>query len=297
MIGEDFKFGDTWLSEFEMVMSSPEEDQQFAVRELDRAEITALRPAPNFYAMRYGETLELYASIIKESALCGSSDSDIFLSGDEIHYLRAWLEGPKVPTELILPSKEDEMTTHYFGVFTSVQPLLNEGVCYGLSLIFTCDAPYGYSDFIRKKVEFADGAKTNTFKFRTITSETEEYLRPVVTVHSPTTFTGQTTVTITNTSDNDGVMSFKLPSGKDTIVIDCQKKIVTDKDGNLIPMSAIGLTAPSSSYYNFISADMHIFHWLSLVGGQNMLTVTLSESGDVDYVEIGTRFLIKSGGF
>lgn len=297
MILDDFKFGDKWLSDFEMVMCAPDDDQTFATRRVEAGEITPMRPNPNFYYTVYDSTLELHMAIIKSTAECGSQDSDIYLTGDEIHFLRTWLEGSQTRTELITPSQEDEMNTYYYGVFTEVQPMLNDGNCYGLELVFTCDAPYGYSDEITKRWSSLASSTPVTHKFYTISSETDGFLSPTIVVHSSSEFTGDEVVTISNSADSSNEMTLHMPSGLSQLNINCDKKTITDVDGNLIAMSAIGMTVPTSSYYNFISADTYLFYWLRLVSGDNDITITVRENTNIDYIDISTRCLLKTGGF
>lgn len=296
MIGEDFMYGTSWLSEYGMVMCTPDEAQQFVSRTFDRAEITPLRPNPNHYSTAYSDTLVLNFFIMKGDG-CDSQE-DYKLNGDEVHYLRAWLESPKKPTELVIPMEEDEMTTHYFGLFTDVQPFLNEGDCYGLLLTFTCNAPYGYSDELKTRIsEFYSGVYPVQGRYVNMSAELEEYLKPMVTVVSNSTFSATDTLVIKNESDGNKQMSITLPLGKDKIVIDCQNKIITDGDGNLVPMGDVGVTIPVSGEYNFISTNSFVFYWLSLVPGDNKLLLTASENTTIDYVEISARYAIKSGGF
>ena len=296
MIGEDFMFGDKWLSEFGMIMCSPEEAQAFVSRSLDRAEITSTRAKPNHYTTRYEDSLNLNFLILKEDGIC-SNQENLKLTGDEIHFLRAWLESPKKPTELVVPLSDDEMNVHYYGVFSSVQPYDEEGNCYGLNLTFTCDAPYGYSDENIMRVKINGSASPVSGRIFNNSAEREEKLKPKITIFSADTFGSGEEITITNISDDNNSMHLEIPEGLEKLVIDCQKKIITDEDGNLISMDDIGVNVPVGGAYNFISTDMYLFYWLSLVPDLNQLTFTPSEQNTIKNIDISTRYIIKSGGF
>lgn len=296
MIGEDFMFGKHWLSEFDMIMCSPDEAQEFVTRNISRGEITPNRPEPNHYSVSYSDTLVLNFFILRDDTIC-ETQKDMRLTGDDLHYLRAWLESPKKPTELIMPLNEDEMTVHYFGVFTSVQPYLFNDECYGLELTFTCNAPYGYSD-----------EKITTFNINStsvavsgiclnLSAEYENYLKPVIKITSVDTFGSGETLTITNETDNSNEMSLTMPEGLSGFIIDCEKRIVTDLSGNLLTLSDVGLNTPESSSYNFVSASLYRFYWLSLAPNANKLTFTPSQTNTIGKVYISTKYIMKAGGF
>ena len=296
MIGEDFMYGSTWLSEWSMKMYDPENEQAFVTRNIDKSAITSQRAKPNHFGATYSEALVLDFLILKDEDDC-ETQSDFRLTGDEIHYLRGWLESPKKPTELVIPLEEDDMTVHYFGLFTSVQPFIHCGDCYGLYLQFTCNSPYGYSDEQVGVYTVSSGSASTRGKYVNLSAEQKEYLKPIVTITSSSVFGDGETLDICNVSDNENTMSITLPSGKSKVVIDCDKRIVTDGSGNLIAMSDIGITVPISSEYNFVSADSFLFYWLSLVPNENTLTFTPSDGNTIQNIQISARYILKAGGF
>ena len=291
-------FDNTWLSEFEMTMCTPEEGQQFVTRMFDKADITSLHAAPSHYGSTYSDALILNFMIMKTDGLCGDQE-DAKLNGDDIHYLRSWLESPKIPTEFVVIMEEDEYTVHYYGIFTSVQPYVVDDECYGLTLQFTCNAPYGYSDEQVSTIDIpSDVTNPVSVEIINVSAERKEYLKPTVTINATSdTFGSGETLSIKNASDNDKTMSITLPEGKTQVIIDCQKKIITDGDGNLLSMSSIGLTLPTTTNYNFISTDTYLFYWLSFVADVNELEITASSGHHIQDIEISSRYIIKSGGF
>lgn len=296
MTGDDFVYNGEWLSVYDLIMVEPEDAQKFVSREIIKEDITSNRPSPSHYGVKYSDTLVLSFLVMKEEILCGKQ-SDAVISGDELHYIRSWLESPKRPAELVVPKTEDEMTVHYYGLFTEVQPYEYEGDCYGLYLTFTCNAPYGYSDEYKNEYDINSSSSSISGKFDNLSAELNEYLKPTITIYSSSTFGRGETITIQNTSDDDNEMSISLPRGLSEIIIDCQKKNITDENGNLISMDDIGIDLPISQDINYISADLYLFNWFSLVPKENIITFTPSRTNTIEKIEISVRYIIKSGGF
>lgn len=296
MIGEDFRFGSTWLSDFDMKMYDPSNEQAFPEIAIEKSDMSSQLSKPNHFGVYYSDVLTLEFFILKSYELFNTQD-EFLLTGDDINTLRAWLESPKVPTELYVTNNEIEESTYYYGIFTNISPFVVSGNCYGLHLVFTCDSPYGYSEEKTVTHTFGVSEYTATLVFNNLSSEKNEYLKPTITVISRSTFGSGETLSITNQSDNRNVMSINIPEGIETLIIDCDRKIVKDGDGNLIPANEIGLTTPVSSEYNFISADSFLFYWLSLVYGENQLNVELSVTNTVDEIEISGKYIMKTGGF
>lgn len=295
MIGEDFKFGSRWLSDYQMIMGEPEESQEFVSRNIERGEITSVRSRPNHYSIVYDDVLRLNFFIMKKD---GCERQEGFrMSGDDIHFIRSWLESPKRPTELRMPLNEDELTTYYYGLFTNVQPYIIDGDCYGLTLEFTCDSPYGYSEEQVLSYEIDGSSSEIQDEYMNISAELNEYTTPIVTIYSSNTFGSDESLSITNNSDDNQEMTVTLPEGLSSIKIDCDKKIVTDENGNLVSMDKIGINNPITDQFNLISTESYLFYWFSLIPGNNEITITPSNSNTISKVEISIRYIIKSGGF
>lgn len=298
MIGEDFIFASRYLSEFDMRMYDPEEEQQYVTTDYDSGEITSLRSKPNYYSITYTDRMTLNFLICYDNDIF-YNQNEFELTGDDMNMLRSWLESPKTPTELIVLGDEDDQNTHYYGVFTSVQPFMVSKKCYGLYLTFTCNAPYGYSDVHTYSCPFSSSVTSQTKKIMNSSAEWKEYLKPVITVTSSSSngFGSGENLTIINKSDNDNTMTITLPQGIKKLIIDCEKKIVTNQDGALVSLSDLGITVPSTINYNFISTASVNFYWLSLVPNWNNLVIkTTKASHRIAKVDISMQFILKSGG-
>ena len=296
MVGNDFYFDGHWLSEFGMRVYDPEDSQQFVSREIDKADITPLRPVPNHYSAHYSDALTLSFLVVRDEEDEFLTQEESKLDGEVISYVRSWLESPKTPTHLLSPVEEDVVTTNYFGIFTNVQPYIIGQECYGLYLTFTCNAPYGFSDVYSKTYSMQSGV-TVTGAFSNYSAEYDDYLKPTITINSSNVFGASDTITIQNTSDSNKFMLLTMPEGKSSITIDCEKKSIVDNDGNILALSDVGLSLPISSDYNFISSEMYSFYWLRLVPNKNTILFTCPEGSTIRTVTISARYIIKSGGF
>lgn len=296
MVGNDFYFDGHWLSEFGYKVYDPEDSQSFVGREIDKSEITSLRPVPNHYSVRYSDVLTLQFLIIRNDENEPLTQDESKMDGDNINYIRAWLESPKNPTRLYSPINEDVVVTNYFGIFTDVQPFVVGNECFGLYLTFTCNAPYGFSDEY-KKTFVMHGDTTVEDYYTNNSAEYNEYLKPMITIYSNDVFVNGDEITIKNISDNNKFMFLKMPTGLSSITIDCQKKSIIDNNGNSVKLSDVGLTIPISSDYNFISSELYSFYWLRLLPNKNNLLFTCNNGSTIQKVIISSRFIIKSGGF
>ena len=326
MLGSNFTYAGHSLSEYSMTLYDPESEQQFVGRDIDRSDITSLRAIPNHYSTRYNGVLILSFFIIKD----GTIQESRRMSGDDINTIRAWLESPKSPSLLTVApltddedeeeeeEEEEDTTVNYYGLFTEIQPFILRQECYGLYLTFTCNSPYGFTDVVEKEFTLAtinllaeDGTNlldesdsvivaedvNQSGTYVNNSAEHNEYLRPIITITSTNKFVSGESITIKNISDGNKTMFLLLPKNKSSIVIDCQKKTIVDNNGNLIPLSEVGLSDPISNDYNYISAELYSFYWLRLLYGTNNLTFSCPGGSTVAKVKIGARQINKSGGF
>ena len=294
---DDFRYVDSWLSDFGFTMIGSEEEQQFVGRTIEKAEITSLRARPNHYGVVYNDVLTLNFLIVKTDWICGGSDELGKLRDSEINYLRGWLESPKLPELLHVDLEDHDLVTNYFGLFTDVQPYVLDGDCYGLKLTFTCDSPYGYSEEHVETYDVGVNQPNLTGTFINGSVEYKETQKPIITITSTDTFGRSGTLTIKNVTDGNKTMSITLPSSLSSLVIDCDNRVVKDGDGNLVPLSDLGVTLPIGDNYNYISTEQYFFYWLEFLPGINELEFSTNSSNTIQNIKISSRDIIKSGGF
>ncbi len=302
MIGEDFLFNDKWLSNFKMMMCDPDDEQAFVSREIDKANQTAVRSTVNHYTTHYSDVLVLHFFIIKDDCFF-HTQNELVLSADELNSLRSWLESPKKPCELYVQSNTNKLDVYYYGIFTDVQPFVVGGNCYGLKMTFTCNAPYGFSPLVDRTLSVAGQDGTFNMRYPNLSAEYNEYLRPKITITSQKgeTFSGNEKIVITNVTDNNNSMSITLPAGKSKLIIDCNKKVITDENGFLVSLSEIKFSpfnsSDNSGYYNIISAETGSIYWLRFLSGNNQLTVSSENAANISDVHICAQYPIKAGEF
>lgn len=294
MLGRDFIFDNKCLSEFDMIICAPENEQQFVSREIIRSDITHLRPVPNHYSVKYSDTLTLYFLIVRNDEN-SVEQSELALNSDEISLLRSWLESSTTPTKLTVIKNSNTRPVHYYGLFTDVQPLIVGEVCYGLYLTFTCNAPYGFSDIYTQTYKVSSAETQGVFY--NASADKNSYIKPVVKIYAATTFGSNNSISICNKSNNNKTITFKLPNSASALLIDCDKKIITDENGRLIPLNELGVSTPVVDNYSFFSTETYMVDWFELVPGVNELSINTASFSKIDRVEISTRFVIKAGGF
>lgn len=293
MLGEDFCYNGSWLSNFGMKMFDPEKDYEFIGRECDRSDITAMRDVSNYYSTHYSDVLTLSFLAIKYDESY-DNQAEMRMTGDEVNEVRSWLESSKRPAELLVLGMTDD-DTYYYGLFTDVQPYLIGQECYGLYATFTCNAPYGYSPVVKKSVRPTGASCSMTYYNNS--SEQNSFLFPAVTIYASSSFTGDETVSITNDNDGGRTMTLSLPEGASELTINCAGKFITKDNGVLVPMSDVGVSLSDMIQSDFISADSCIFNWLRLVYGKNKLSIVLEGGASISKIEVAAQHPVKSGGF
>lgn len=299
MIGCDFKYNGHWLSEYYMIMCSPEDSQTFVSREIEKGSQTSLRPIPKFYSVRYTDVLQIGFRIVKDSNYFLNQEDQVF-SSDDLNEIRSWLESPKKHCELFILDETNDRETYYYGLFTSSSPYMVGDECYGITFNFTCNAPYGFSSPVMERAKIVSGCTRYDLHIANVSAERNEYLNPVIKIKAKDKFTEGDSITITNSSDSENCSVTYTFGGKITdksiISIDCDKKIITDDEGNSIPLSQLGVSY-ISDYHNVVSSLFTNLYWPSLKWGDNLIRIDVAENSSIDVVEITTRYVVKGGGF
>lgn len=294
MIGTDFIFRDRYLSEFGLIMANPESNDSFPEFDIDKGDISAVRSCPKHYGKHYTDVLKLNFLLIKDPC-ANNVQSDMVLSGEMIDSVRSWLESPSLPTKLVVFFESEPVRVNYYGTFTSVQPYLFNSECYGLSLTFTCNAPYGFSDDVVRI--YSDITDEFSDIYTNYSSEEFSYLYPKIIIDATSNFDGSESISITNHSDADNLMNIKMPSGKSSITINCKEKSVVDSDGKAVPLSLLGVSPIGNGYNHLLSSDVVLFYWLRFLHGDNKLSFSTSSPDHFSKIELVTAYEIKSGGF
>jgi len=138
----------------------------------------------------------------------------------------------------------------------------------------------------------ANGGSIVTCAFDNTSDDHNDYIYPKFKVYINQALSNKGTVTIKNATDSNNEMTINLIDSP-YIVIDCNKKTITNSNGVLVSLSDAGLDVTSLFDYNEISTDIYNLYWPRLKYGLNNLIFKLSISGSVTKIEVINRFVRK----
>lgn len=299
MVGKDFMFNDIWLSDFGYKMYAPSETPMFISMQIDKSEITPVKQTPNHYSSYYSDVLILQFFIMKD--FCDYEEQNkLRLSNSDIDEMRSWLQGAKIPTELFVESLDaNDTDVFYYGVFNDIQPYLLDHECYGLNLIFTCNAPYG---FTKQKIKFDSFTSSSTTKqFDLNCVQQNGFLSPVITIdYKSKSSTGTyNTISITNDSidaSRDLTITTPIKTQGAKIVIDCSKQMITDDEsGYALKLADLGFNINEFIVGDFMSSMTYTINWIRLLYGKNTITIDKGANLDINSIEFSVKIPFKAG--
>ena len=300
MYGQDFVFNGRSLSEFGMMMcvfDNAEDDKLSLGRELISTELTSYRDYIHILGSKHTETLSFQVSIIK--SICeNKTQNEMAISRSELRNITNWLTGNTSASTFHLID-EDKLFDEYIEydcVCTDIEPFVVGGTIYGMTVTFTCNAPYGYSERTIYKNAGDNASYSDTFSF-SIYNDSDvlsSLYRPEIVKIYPkwsSTING----TITNTTLNKSLTLYKtLTNSSSYLTIDTKRKIFyeNDKHSSPIPLSELGIST-KTLINNVNTYGTDGMYWFELAQGENEFVVK-------DYiikVEMECRFPRKVGGF
>ena len=131
-----------------------------------------------------------------------------------------------------------------------------------------------------------------TCAFDNTSDDHNAYIYPKIKIYINQALSNKGTLTIKNATDSNNQMTINLIDSS-YIIVDCNKKTITDSNGSLVLLSDAGLDTTSLFDYNEISADVYNLYWPRLKYGTNSIIFTLSVSGSVTKIEVINRFVRK----
>ena len=306
MLRSDFTYNGHRLSDFNFKMFDVDSDPEWISRVIDRSTQTAARDIPVHFTTHHDDVLKHDFLIIRDPSLYQLTES-LRLTDKDIDQLRAWLEYPKVPMELITTVDDEEIDVRYFGLFTSIQPFVVHKQCFGLRLQFTCNAPYGFSSLISRRftvsAQSGNDPTVQTNSFLDCQSEFAELVPATIRIYPKTanmSFPSGAKLDIYNSATNQ-TMKLTLPQNYSQIEISCEHKAIvgTATENSTViqrplTLEAVGMTSAGGFFGDLTQVFSATF--LDFVPGSNILTLTNKSSIDV-CVEIETRYIVKGGGF
>lgn len=190
-----------------------------------------------------------------------------YLTSNNIRMINAWLTSPQYPKLLrFLDNDYFSEEIEFFATITEVSTE-HASLPYELTYTVTCDSPWGYTPLIVCK---ATSSSTLTKKCSISNNSDclEDYVYPVIKV-SPKS---HGTITIKNTSDNNGTMKINA-SKNDDFYIDCQKLKIYDITNSIVSFEDLGIE------------DIDDIYWPRLAYGENIFEFTGDATFEISYRE------------
>ena len=247
MIGEDFYFRGHYLSDFNLMMASPDKEEVSGLnREVLKGTTTIYKYEAAHFGAKYSDVLTVPFFIVKNEC----EDNNLRFSQNELRAVSRWLTDSHLPEQLTV-SFENSNPIEYFGIFTEITPFIVDGLN-GLYLTFTCTSPFAFEENYQK---FTVTEQNEDISFE-CTSDENTYIYPVVIIEPAVSGV----YSIYNQSDGK-TMQFTLNSPYRTFAIDCKlKRIIAD--GQVLSPSDIGWNMEDIVDYNNVGTGTVELYWL-----------------------------------
>lgn len=207
-----------------------------------------------------------YSIKIQNGILLSENNTDYF-SMNDVRQITAWLTSPQFPKLFKLINSEYlSEDVDFFATITSVE-LDNIKNPYQISCTVTCDSNYGYTPEIVNHID-SISTLTNSVTLTNNSDCLEDYVYPIIKV-SPKS---HGTITIKNTSDNNGTMKINALKNDD-FYIDCQKLKIYDITNSIVSLEDLGIE------------DIGDIYWPRLIYGENVFEFTGDASFEISYRE------------
>lgn len=220
--------------------------------EINTSDITPYRPVANYYNKRYREPLKFNITFIK---MCRDTN---YFSMDEQRKIVRIITSPTDYRLLRILDYDDN--SYHYGIeydciCTDYQEVSINNQIVGLTFSFQCNAPYGYYNEV--STSFNTSSST-TITIDNYSDEREALYYPKIELKS--SGTGSVVIKNEQTPDND--MQLEMYNGQ-TLYIDCGACDITD----------------NIDMFKY-STDTNL-KWLSLLPGDNNITITGNVSGKI----------------
>lgn len=304
MFGYSFSYCGKSLEDYHMMLANPDNDTlQYPSREISKGTITQRRPKPKHYGVAYSDVMSFNLLAIRAPE-DNSKQEELQFANEELDELMDWLEYPKTPQWLEVVQESE--TAYYRGLFTSVQPFVFGTDCYGLTLTFTCDAPFRYSDEMKFEQSLDNSAVETYGTFYTPSGHSTPMLPPTITLSIDSSRSSSNTwfgITVGDSVVKGEHFGMMVPYDKKSVVVDCENKLIYAIDAS----GKRSMISIADAGYK-VTDDEIKFVWPTIHSGENHIIFsrsiddnpfggTSSKSNLVSKITISTRCLLRSGGF
>ena len=257
-------------------------------REVLKGSINRFRSNPNHMGTQWSDVLVFSIDFIKDP--CNGSDNHVFTE-DEIDYINSWLTSSDYPTLLHIYDSMDAtydeetdtfsnyqyMKYNYFGVFSNVEPVMNDGYIIGLKTTFSTNSPFAWTDEITHNFECMPGEDPTIISFDVNHAEKNREIYPVIMLNArkEDDLVGEVEVEIKNLID--GTIMKLIILKENQITIDSRYSRISDISG-VLKFDDLGIE------------DVDYIYWPKIYNGNNQFAITVSDAHTTSPVDITIKY-------
>ena len=241
-------------------------------REVVKSQSNKRKTRDNIYGTETTEPIVFTFSLVK-------------INGEEISRpesirMNQWLTSSSLP-QLLIFNDCDSYRLHYYAVCTQINDFVIGGRLVGKELRFETNSPYAFMDKIEKNFDVTD---TQTFYLNNTSDTYDGYFYPTITINTNT----NDKVVIENVTDKKSVtLDFTNvdadENGNKTVILSSENMILSDRNNDLLYLSAVGWNENYQSYVSSTDSYMTNLYWFRLVNGLNEIKVT----GNCNFKSLG----------
>ena len=303
-----FEFNGHTSDEYGLIVSQIEENDNLANRSLQLGEKNKYRPKENHFGALYNDNYSFKLGVMRnpcrnknvvpklengilkydttytpylengilkfpmnytadiKNGIIIPNDSD-YLTSNNIRTINAWLTSPQYPR--LLKFIGDDYFSEEIEFFATITEVSTEhaSLPYELTYTVTCDSPWGYTPLITCKAT-SSSTLTKECSIQNNSDCWEYYVYPTIKV-SPKS---HGTITIKNTSDNNGTMTINALKNDD-FYIDCRNLKIYDITNSIVSFEDLGIE------------DIDDIYWPRLAYGENIFEFTGDATFEISYRE------------
>lgn len=155
----DFEYADKRLSDFGYIVCHINSDA--GMRDVDIGCDITFNTIKNTHSSKSYITSSSYENVYTMSSFeimknpCGKENDEMYLTDKEISQMMMWLNKHEYRKFKLISSANPNMDICYYGSFNVKQKMSGDNII-GLSLTFTSNAPYGFSDEVSLDFDIVD---------------------------------------------------------------------------------------------------------------------------------------------
>lgn len=221
MWATDFEFADKRLSDFGFIICHINTDSGF--RDVETGSDMTFNTVKNNYSSKQYVTSSSYENVYTTSFdiiknPCDTGGKTVYCTVEEIRRLNIWLCRREYRKLKFINVVEGDYNLNYYGSFNTKQ-IMNGSNIVGLSLTFTSNAPYGFSDELELEYEI-----TSEYEHFSLSGDNDElgFIYPKVSIYFPNNCNEFQLLNITTGTK----LILRNCTADETIVIDGELKFI-----------------------------------------------------------------------